>query len=387
MQNATNDNNNCFDNLALESTTPESVNLSSKILLKINTVVDSYIEQNLLAGAITVIARHGKIAHFNAFGKKDIETGEEMSKDTIFRIYSMTKAITTTAALMLYDEGRYELNDPVSKFIPEFKNINSKKSMTIHDLMCHTSGLSYATHSDEETDLYEMIQSLSKTALSFEPGSKWCYGLSTDVLGYLIECWSGLSLDVFFKQRIFEPLKMIDTDFYVPQSKRHRFANIYQNSNEKEGLIPVAADFSIRFMARPSFLSGGGGLVSTALDYMQFLLMIQNGGEWNGQRFLQPQTTALMTQNQLNNNLMPISVESEQRAGVGFGLGFSVRVAKSDWDSAARIGEYGWGGMASTHFWVSPKYDLIVLTMEQTIPFSFLLESGIKQIVYDSILT
>lgn len=226
---------------------------------------------------------------------------------------------------------------------------------------------------------------MSDLPLLYQPGTRWLYSLSVDVLGRLVEVVAKQPLDVFFQQRIFEPLDMKDTAFHVPPAKLGRFAANYGPDGDG-GLKAIDAPATSRYRQRPNWLSGGGGLVSTARDYTRFCQMLRNRGELGGVRLLREETMAMMVRNQLPDELMPIAFGAQKRHGVGFGLGFSVRVGGSDWDPAAPVGEYGWGGAASTHFWISPKDDLIVVALQQYMPFSFLIESEVKPLVYDAVL-
>ena len=386
---------------------PAAVGMSADKLKKVGAAMDELVTRKRIAGGVVMIARRGKIVLFEAYGKRDLEAKLPMEKDTIFRIYSMTKSIVTAAALMLHDEGKLNLNDPVSKFIPELKTVqvldssglgDAKQEMTIADLMRHTSGYGYGWEGntrynkafrqvnplDTAVTLEKMASKLDRLPLLFEPGTDWTYGISIDVLGRVVEVASGQSLLEFLSNRIFIPLKMHDTDFHVPPSKIKRFANNY--NSDGNGSLTLADDAkSSRYRFQPSFQGGGGGLVSTARDYMRFLLMIQADGEFQGKRYLNPETVALMKTNQVPKSVGWIKFGKEVRKGVGFGFGFSVRVEMSDWDSDGRIGEYGWGGMASTHYWTSPKDDLTVITLEQILPYSFMTEFKLKGLIYDAL--
>ena len=219
--------------------------------------------------------------------------------------------------------------------------------------------------------------------MAFEPGAGWLYGISTDLLGAVVERASGMALDQFFESRIFTPLGMIDTGFVIPEDKRMRLAAAYNSDNQ--GSLSRRNSDLFTYSSRTRLLSGGGGLASTILDYTRFLQMIANGGEWNGQRLLQKKTVETMTRNHLSGPAMPIRFPGNIRHGTGFGLGFSVKTAQTDWNKAGRLGEYGWGGMLSTHFWISPADQLVVVTMEQTYPFDFLLEDALKPLIYAAI--
>jgi len=386
---------------------PESAGMSATKLGKVDGIIEELRQQKKLAGATVMIARHGKVVYFKTFGKMDLEADKPMREDTIFRIYSMSKAITTAAALILFEEGKLRLDDPVSKYVPDFKgikvwnaagNIVPTHEPTIRDLMRHTAGLTYgifgdspvdslyreANVLDRNDDLKSMCAKLGKLPLQYDPGTKWVYSVAVDVLGRVIEVASGMTFDAFLEKRLFAPLDMRDTGFYVPGDKVDRLAAIYR-SDGNGSLTPTETRVASPYLARPKLLSGGGGMVSTTRDYMRFLEMISQGGELQGVRILKPETVALMTNNQLSAAVMPISMSVGKRSGVGFGLGFSVRVQPSDQEASARVAEYGWGGMASTHYWTSPKDDLVVVTMEQTLPFSLLLENALKGPIYNAI--
>ncbi len=386
---------------------PEEVGLSAAGLAKVDAAIESLLKEKKLAGAIVMIARHGKIAHLKSQGFMDLESGKPMRDDAVVRIYSMTKAIATVGALILCDEGKLGLNDPVSKYVPELKgcqvhgkdgSFTPEKEMTVQDLMLHTAGLSYGASGNEisdrkfrelkvldaDADLAAMTTKLGKVPLVFAPGTDWMYGVSIDVLGRVIEVASGQPLDEFLQARLFKPLDMKDTGFYVPAEKVDRFASNY-NSDGKGNLTLKESAQASEYLKRRKLLSAGGGLVSTARDYMRFLVMISRGGELDGVRILKSESVTLMTTNQLSEKIGWIKFGTSVREGVGFGLGFSVRSKMSDWDPQGRVGEYGWGGAASTHYWTSPKDDLIVITLEQTMPYSFLTEFAVKGLIYDAI--
>ena len=391
----------------LPVTRPESAGMSSAKLGKVDGIIEDLLRQKRLAGATVMVARHGKVVYFKTFGKMDLEADKPMREDAIFRIYSMSKAITTAAALILYDEGKLGLDDPVSKYISDFKgikvwnaaaNTTPTREPTIRDLMRHTAGLTYgifgdspvdrlyreANVLDKNEDLKNMCAKLGKLPLQYDPGTKWIYSVAVDVLGRVIEIASGMTFDAFLEKRLFAPLDMKDTGFYVPGTKPDRFAAIYRSDGN--GTLTAAENQAASpYLAKPRLLSGGGGMVSTTRDYMRFLQMIAHGGELQSVRILKPETVALMTHNQLPDEIMPISMSVGKRQGVGFGLGFSVRVQPADQEASSRLAEYGWGGMASTHYWTSPKDDLVVVTMEQTLPFSLLLETALKGSIYDAI--
>jgi CubicO group peptidase (beta-lactamase class C family) len=377
---------------------PEEVGISSPRLNRIGKTMQSYIDERKLAGLITMIARRGQVLHFERFGMMDIEAGKSMQSDTIFRIHSMTKPITSVAVMMLYEQGDFQLKDPVSRFIPGFKDVrvfvNStelglelaepEREVTMQDLLTHTSGLVYGDpegspvevavwQEDRETEkvtpdetLEEWVQRLVRLPLAHQPGSKWHYGLSTDVLGYVVEVISGLAFDAFLEQRIFVPLGIVDTGFYVPQEKIGRLAAMYGPA-EGGGLQIMDPPETSAYSKPKRFLSGGGGLVSTASDYMRFAQMLLNGGELNGVRLLSRETVELMTTNHLSDELIPIQLDplTSYLKGHGFGLGFAVITNVAQSGMFGSEGSYWWGGAANTFFWVDPREKLIGLIMPQ----------------------
>jgi CubicO group peptidase (beta-lactamase class C family) len=388
---------------------PEDAGMSSAKLLQAAARADTLIAEKKLAGAIVMVARHGKVVHRSVHGQMDIEAGKPMRENTIFRIYSMSKPIVSVAAMMLQEEGKLALDAPIARYLPEMAdlvlykeggNVVPSRQPIVADLLRHSAGLTYGIFGNTPVDrlyreeqildgggtLADMTGKLGKIPLLYDPGTDWVYSVATDVTGRLVEVVSGKPLDVFLRARIFAPLNMPDTAFWVPEGKVDRFAATYGPA-ENGGLQLVDAPSTSRFARPTKFFSGGGGLVSTAHDYMRFVLMLVNGGTLDGQRLLQRTTLEQMTANQLPEKAMPVAFGPVQRTGIGFGFGFSVIVKKSPWDPAGRIGEYGWGGAASTHFWISPADDLAVITLEQTMPYSPLLESALKGPIYDAILT
>ena len=382
----------------LPVTSPENVGMSSEKLAQIKSSVQTLIDNEKMAGASIIVARKGKIVLFETFGMMDKKANKPMQPDTIFRIYSMSKPITSVAAMMLYEQGKLKLDNPISKYIPGFKGLkvysesgkhdDQVRQMSVRDLLRHTSGLTYGYFGNTAVDkmyrtkgvlnrkssLQAMINKLSGIPLLYQPGTKWHYSVSTDVLGYLVQKVSGQPLDEFFRQNIFEPLDMKDTAFHVPNEKVNRFAACY-GPRQNGGLRIVDEPTTSRYLIRAKLFSGGGGLVSTARDYLRFSQMLLNKGQLDGKRLLRCETVEMMTSNQL-----PDSVKRGE--GEGFGLGFSVRLS----DGKFPQGEYGWGGAASTHFWISPKDELIVIALSQYMPFSSQLQNAVKSIIYDSIL-
>ena len=407
----------CFVTLALAvradelpQAPPEEVGISSAKLEHAKAAIKDMVDKKQTAGVVALVARRGKVVALDATGMMDIEAGKPMQTDTIFRIYSMSKPITTVAAAILWEEGRFQLDDPVSKYLPEFKHLHVfaanrrnplplKREVTIRDLMRHTSGLTYGLFSETGVDkiyrekkvldrgssLAEMVAKLGNIPLLYQPGTHFHYSVSTDVLGRLVEVVSGKTLDDFFQERIFTPLDMKDTAFFVPEDKVARFAANY-GPDPKGGLKVIEATATSPFRSKPKLLSGGGGLCSTARDYARFCQMLLNGGVLDGTRLLHKETVQQMTSNQLPAEAMPISLGPLKRQGVGFGLGFSVCVAKTADPGSAVVGEYGWGGAASTHFWISPHDEMFVVLLQQYMPFTLRLETTLKPIIYDAIV-
>lgn len=378
---------------------PEDVGLSSARLDEIAPAMQKFVDDQKLSGVITAVARHGRIVHLQAVGMRDVENHKPMKVDTILRFYSMTKPITSVAAMMLVEDGKIGLDDPVSKYIPEFRDLKvretspggesalraPRREMTVRDLFRHTSGLTYrypgARVLDRTGTLKDMAASLGSLPLEFDPGARWNYSVSTDVLGYLVEVVSGTPLDQYFQQNILGPLDMRDTGFDVPPKEIERFAANYR-SRLRGGLQLLDAPATSTFARPATFFSGGGGLVSTARDYLRFCQMLLNGGQLDGHRLLKRQTIEQMTKNQLPDELVPIILSGLRLPGTGFGLGFAVRVEA---EPAGAIGEYYWGGAASTFFWISPREDLIGIALTQHMPLANQYLETFRKIVYEAI--
>lgn len=372
----------------LPTTDPETVGISSERLTRIDKVFSEHVAEGSIAGAVGMIIRDGKVAYLSQWGMRDVAAGDPMEADDIFRIYSMTKPITSVAVMMLFEEGHFFLTDPVGRYLPELRNLpvalldeatstenipteRANRPVTIQDLLRHSSGFSYGVFSDTPVDtlyrerevlgqptLADMVTVLGTVPLMFQPGTRWYYSVSTDVLARLVEVASGMPFDEFLSSRIFEPLGMSDTGFHVPSEKAHRFARTYRHVGQASTL--TLGD-TLRYKNRPSFLSGGAGLVSTAQDYARFAQMLLNGGELDGVRILGPKTVELMTTDHLGDVPGP-------GAGMGFGLGFAVKEMASLNGTASSVGEYNWGGLHGTSFWVDPAEDLIGIFMVQIYP-------------------
>jgi CubicO group peptidase (beta-lactamase class C family) len=415
--------------MMLAPTSPETAGMSKAALERADAHLKSrYVDAGRYPGTQLLIYRRGEIVHNTVQGFADVERKVPLRDDTIFRIYSMTKPITSVAFMMLFEEGRVALDEPVHKYIPEWKNLGvfaagsapafatrpPSRPMLIVDLLRHTSGLTYGFQQRSNVDaayrdrkitntgtLETMIEDLSKIPLEFSPGEAWNYSVSTDVIGYLVGKISGVPFEQFLKERIFDPLGMNDTGFYVPPDKAHRFAACY-SADPPDRVSFVAADRKAAlylqddpatspFLKPPSFISGGGGLCSTAVDYLGFCRALINGGEAGGVRLLAPKTIKLMTTNHLpgGSDLPSMSRSMFSEAtynGIGFGLGFAVTMDPAKTLLPGSAGEYNWGGAASTSFWVDPAEQLIAIFMTQLMPSSaYPVRRELRTLVYSAI--
>jgi CubicO group peptidase (beta-lactamase class C family) len=394
----------------LPTATPESVGISSSRLKRIDAVLNDYIEKGRIAGAVALVVRDGKVVYNQAFGYDNVGTKTKLSKDAIVRIASQTKAITSTAVMMLYEEGKFLLDEPISKYIPALKSplvldkfnetdssfttVPAKREITIRDLLTHTSGISYNGIGTKEANaiyaknkisngigdpnakLPEFVANVAKMPLMHQPGERFTYGLNTDILGYFVEIVSGKPLDMFFQERIFIPLGMNDTYFYLPETKYNRLATLY--AEDKDRKMVLAADAVQNYpKQKGSFFAGGAGLVSTATDYAKFLQCLLNGGSLNGKDILSPAIVHQMTSNQVGD--VNVGVRK-------FGLGFALATAKE----AARLpvseGNFEWGGIFGTSYWVDPEEKLIGIVLTQKYPNSFGdLNEKYRVLVYQSL--
>ena len=408
---------------------PEEVGLSSERLARIRPAVGKHVADDKIAGAVTLVARRGEVVHLECLGLMDRESNKSMQPDTIFRIYSMTKPITCAALMMLYEQGRFQLFDPVSKFIPAFnelkvyesgagsdiKLVDLQRPVTVRDLLTHTSGLTYHWleygHVEEMyrerrveslKPLSDFVTGLLELPLAFQPGAAWRYSFAHVVVAHLIEILSSRPLDVYLEESLFEPLGMVDTGFYVPECKLDRFASMY-GSVEIDRSDTTAtkwygdAEAGVnRRLARPedslqakrhNVLRGGAGLVSTASDYWRFCQMLLNRGELDGGRILGRKTVELMTTNHLPPELMPYEVGGVYSPGCGYGLGVSVLMDVGQCQSVGSEGAYSWGGAATTSFWIDPTEELVGIQMAQFQPSGFhLIAQDFKVMAYQSIV-
>ncbi len=399
---------------------PKAAGLSPARLETLDRFLRSrYLETGKLPGTLTLIVRRGAIAHFRALGCADVERKKPVREDTIFRMYSMTKPVTSVAFMMLLEEGLVALDDPVHRYIPEWKHLGvfqggfmetfrttrSDRPMLIIDLLRHTSGLTYGFQQSTNVDaayrklqigeiekhgtLDEMVQKLAGVPLEFSPGTAWNYSVSTDVLGYLVGKISGQPFEEFLRTRIFEPLGMRDTDFHVRAGNEPRFAACYAAA-PKGGMLLYDDPTASSYLRPPSLISGGGGLVSTASDYLRFCRMLLNGGTLDGVQILSPKTIALMTVNHLpdGKDLPALSRSLFSEAaynGIGFGLGFAVTLDPARTMLPGSIGDYSWGGAASTYFWIDPAEDLITIFLTQLMPSStYPIRRELRTLVYSA---
>jgi len=397
---------------------PEDVGLSASRLENVSRLMEQYVDYGKLSGALTAVVRRDKLVYLETCGMRDVELAKPVEEDTIFRFYSMTKPITTVAAMMLYEEGRFQLDDPVSKYIPALGNLKvfisgdenryeteaTDRDITVRDLMTHTSGLTYGWMEASPVDalyrtndvnfnggdkpLKDQVERLGEMPLLCQPGSQWNYSVATDVLGHLVEVLSGQPLDVYFAERILGPLGMVDTAFHVAPESVDRFAANY--SATKDGGLKLAdAVADSRFTKPAVTFSGGGGLVSTAADYIRFCRLLARGGELDGVRLLGRKTLQYMTTNHLPGDLASMGQATFAETsydGIGFGLGFSVVLNPAKAQVVGSVGEYAWGGAASTAFWIDPVEDMFVVFLTQLMPSSsYPLRRQLRALTYQAI--
>jgi CubicO group peptidase (beta-lactamase class C family) len=390
-----------------------------------------YIDAGRFPGTQLLVYRRGKVVHHSVQGFADVERKMPVKEDTIYRIYSMTKPLTSVAFMMLVEEGLVAIDEPVHKYIPEWKDLGvfvagtapafltrpPSRPMLIVDLLRHTSGLTYGFQQRSNVDaayrdkklgevvtsgtLQSMVDELARIPLEFSPGEAWNYSLSTDVIGYLIGKISGIPFEQFLKARILDPLGMTDTDFHVPPSKAHRFAACYSadpqggmtfHAGQRRGGLTLQDDpTTSAYLAPPEFISGGGGLCSTVADYLTFCRALLNGGELDGVRLIGPKTLTLMATNHIpgGRDLTEVSRSMFSEAaykGIGFGLGFAVTMRPAETLIAGSAGEYNWGGAATTSFWIDPVEELITIFMTQVLPSSaYPIRRELRSMVYAAI--
>lgn len=392
---------------------PEDVGFSSERLQRLDALMQGFIEKKMAPNAVAFVARHGKIVYYKAFGYSNVEKKTPLQKDAIYRIASQTKALTTIALMMLYEEGKFWLDEPVADFIPAFQKPDvlvsydekdqtkyvvrpAKKAITIRHLLTHTAGISYEHplqelpafkvpffNSLDNVTLAEVVPKIAARPLLHEPGEQFTYGLSSDVLGYLVELLSGMPLDTFFQKRILTPLGMTDTYFYLPPEKSSRLVELYAKKMP-EGPMTVSDNNNYRKFAvagAQTYLSGGAGLVGTISDYARICQLLLNNGEFNGKRLLSPATVQLMTQNQIGN----LEVWDRKDA---FGLGFQVATAQTTYLDPTAPGTYMWGGMYGSEYTIDPKKDMILLVYTNVIPYTHYTEfvRKFRVVVYQALV-
>ena len=395
---------------------PEREGLSSERLERITDITQQYVDEGKLAGVVTMVARRGRIVHFEAVGNRGADDTRPLTKDALFRIYSMTKPITAAAAMQLYEQGKFHLNDPVSKYLPELKGlkvlgadgelVDSKREMTMQQLLTHTAGFSYGFNPQgdpidklyqeanffDAKDLDDFVTKVSKLPLKFQPGDQWHYSIAVDITGAVVEKISGQPFDEYLQEHIFTPLGMKDTFFSVPDDKLERFLpNHY--IDPKTGKLTELPDQNRSGLDRyrdVTLFSGGGGLVSTAMDYMRFAEAMRNGGELDGVRILGPKTVNYMATNHL-----PASISEggngEQPtlggrlSGFGFGLGFGIVTDPAAGGVMGSVGEFNWGGAAGTVFWIDPVEELVVVGMIQLMGSPYPFRSDLKVATYQAL--
>lgn len=398
---------------------PEEVGLSSGRLENVTDWMSGLVEAGKLPGALCAVLRRDKLVYLQHCGLRDVEAAKPVEADTIFRFYSMTKPITTVAAMMLYEQGRFQLDDPVANYIPALGGLEvfisgdedryqteaTERDMTIRDLMTHTSGLTYGFLEEGPVDalyrannidfgesglpLQDLVAKLGEMPLLCQPGAQWNYSVATDVLGHLVEVLSGQPLDDYFAERILRPLGMVDTGFHVPDAQIDRFAANY-TPHRDGGLKLIDAVEGSRFSQPATTFSGGGGLVSTAADYIRFCRLIARRGELDGVRLLGRKTVDYMTINHLPGDLAQMGQATFAETsydGIGFGLGFSVMLDPAKAQIVGSAGEHAWGGAASTAFWIDPVEDMIVIFLTQLMPSSaYPLRRQLKALTYQAIV-
>ena len=386
---------------------PEDVGMSAERLERITAVTQRYVDEKKLAGVATLVARRGKIVHFEVVGQRGAEDDRPLTKDALFRIYSMTKPITAVAAMMLYEEGKFQLSDPVAKFVPELADLNvlvdgelvpAKKTMNMQHLLTHTAGLSYGFNPTDPIDqqyreaqlfagpdLDDFAERLSKLPLKFEPGERWHYSVAVDVTGLIVQRLSGQSFDAFLKERMFDPLGMEDTFFNVPADKMDRFLPNHSWDGENEKLVQMGENALTSYTDRTMF-SGGGGLVSTTMDYLRFSEMVRRGGELDGVRLLSPKTVQYMTADHLPAATAGSTAEEAGDSNFGFGLGWGVSSDPVAAGVLGSAGEYAWGGAAGTLFWVDPVEEMVVIGMIQLMGSPWPLRAEMKVLANQAVV-
>jgi CubicO group peptidase (beta-lactamase class C family) len=393
---------------------PENMGMSSERLERITELSKEYINDFNIPGIVTIVSRKGKIVYYNAFGSRDNKGEKKLLKDDLFRIYSMTKPVTAVAIMQLYEKGKFKLNDPVSKFLPELEDLKVlnedgeleavSNTMSMHHLLTHTAGFSYGFSNDKvdvqysHPDLFfsenldDFVNRVAKLPLKFQPGTRYNYSIAVDLTGLVIERLSGQSLDKYFSENIFKPLGMKDTFFQVPEDKRDRFLTRYRYDQKNNHPVeyPATPNQAMDDFINVSMFSGGGGLVSTAMDYMIFAESLRNGGEYNGERILSAKTIKFMTKNHLESVIKPYQggdmnfLKKRNSDGLGWGIGFGLVTDTTKKQIIGSDGEYYWQGPSSI-FWVDPLEEIVVVSMIQIMSAPIDRRSDIKIATYQAI--
>ena len=374
----------------LPTATPESVGLSSAQLDRVTAGLQAHIDQGHIAGVVAAVVRDGRLVYMEALGHADIEAARPMPKDAIFRLYSMTRSMTSLAAMILWEEGVFQLDDPISQYLPQFvgqrvfadagsPDMDQTQSrdgdITVEHLLLHTSGLGSRSSGIYRAEgvrlrsisVEQMVDNAARTPLFEDPGTNWRYGISTTILGRLVEVWSGKPLEDYLQERVFRPLGMTDTGFWVEPERADRLATVYRASREGE-LRPYQME-EIPFTEQPVLIEGGVGLVASTMDFLRFSQMFLNGGELDGNRVLQPETVTMMTVNRIPDALLPIGF-GRPTLGQGWGLGFSIVMDASQYAYPVNDGDFWWDGSAGTRFWIDPTENMVTIVMAQVSPAS-----------------
>ena len=374
----------------LPTAAPESVGLSSAQLDRVTAGLQAHIDQGHIAGVVAAVVRDGRLVYMEALGQADIEAARPMPKDAIFRLYSMTRSMTSLAAMILWEEGAFQLDDPISRYLPQFMgqrvfadagspDMNQTQSrdgdITVEHLLLHTSGLGSRSSGIYRAEgvrlrsisVEQMVDNAARTPLFEDPGTNWRYGISTTILGRLVEVWSGKPLEDYLQERVFGPLGMTDTGFWVEPERADRLATVYRASREGE-LRPYQME-EIPFTEQPVLIEGGVGLVASTMDFLRFSQMFLNGGELDGNRVLQPETVTMMTVNRIPDALLPIGF-GRPTLGQGWGFGFSIVMDASQYAYPVNDGDFWWDGSAGTRFWIDPTENMVTIVMAQVSPAS-----------------
>ncbi len=374
----------------LPTATPESVGLSSAQLDRVTAGLQAHIDQGHIAGVVAAVVRDGRLVYMEALGHADIEAARPMPEDAIFRLYSMTRSMTSLAAMILWEGGAFQLDDPISQYLPQFvgqrvfadagsPDMDQTQSrdgdITVEHLLLHTSGLGSRSSGIYRAEgvrlrsisVEQMVDNAARTPLFEDPGTNWRYGISTTILGRLVEVWSGKPLEDYLQERVFGPLGMTDTGFWVEPERADRLATVYRASREGE-LRPYQME-EIPFTEQPVLIEGGVGLVASTMDFLRFSQMFLNGGELDGNRVLQPETVTMMTVNRIPDALLPIGF-GRPTLGQGWGLGFSIVMDASQYAYPVNDGDFWWDGSAGTRFWIDPTENMVTIVMAQVSPAS-----------------